>query len=398
MLTLAFQLALLLQDLQGLGAGQAAMHGDRRGSEAHQGGMGIAPVGGGGTYCVRPAACGWAGSSAPWLSRRPVRRRGEQNEAEARQQTAQRAGQHDHRPAGLTGLVPVVGGVDAGDEAGGLGAGGIGAGGWSGSVRPGRATWRGWLLRLRRFVYVARNPASRGQSGGDALCWPCSISSRLASTVSSDSRPRMAVASSARRRSATCVSDSLAAITSGCAADMRPCKVAVRSCASTRPSFSRRRAGCESNSRLGAAMSTVGSAWDCLSNASNCRLPFSTASICRSSFSISETVRRSDVSLEFASSRAKFRKIAADLFFQRGQVPGCGLEIGLRHLQGLVQFIDHALGLGIANLLQVGVATGGSAPDSAPRPGSCPCRGRTRFEPVCIHLVHHAVDLIFREI
>ena len=75
---------------------------------------------------------------------------------------------------------------------------------------------------------------------------------------------------------------------------------------------------------------------------------------CRSSFSISETVRRSEVSLEFASSseRSSGRSLPTS-FSSAVNCAGRGLEIGLGHLHRLVQFVDHALGLGVADLLQM---------------------------------------------
>ena len=87
----------------------------------------------------------------------------------------------------------------------------------------------------------------------------------------------------------------------GARTDMRPFSAAVRSWASTRPSFSRFKAGCESNSRLGMAESRPGSPVDRWSMPSNCRLACSVARARRKSPSISATVRRKVLSPEAAS-------------------------------------------------------------------------------------------------
>ena len=117
---------------------------------------------------------------------------------------------------------------------------------------------------------------------------------------------------------------------------MRPCKAAVRSCASTSPSFSRRRAGCESKRRFGAAISRVGSAWACLSKASNCRLAFSrSAELPQFVLDFRDRAAERSVAGVRIQQRAKFRQIAADLLFQRGQLRGRGLKIGLANCTAL---------------------------------------------------------------
>ena len=164
----------------------------------------------------------------------------------------------------------------------------------------------------------------------------------------------MAVESSACRRAATWVSASLAEITSGCSADMRPCRVAVRSCASTRPSFSRRRAGCESSRRLGAAISRVGSAWASLEQGQ--QLPIGLlrgAELPQLVLDFRNRVAERRVAGVRIQQRAKLRQIAADLLLQGSQLRGRGLQVDLGHLHGLVQFVDHALRLGIADPLQM---------------------------------------------
>ena len=51
--------------------------------------------------------------------------------------------------------------------------------------------------------------------------------------------------------------------------------------------------------------------------------------------------------------RAELRQVAAHILFQGGQPGGGGTEVGPGHLHGLFQLVDHAVGLGVADLLQV---------------------------------------------
>ncbi len=276
--------------------------------------------------------------------------------AEPGQQPAQHAAQGDHDPAGADRADAGVGRVDAADEAGGLGTGAGGAG--LGQVLLGPLQQHGPVLRLGHLVRVAGTHCrpSRASRSLVLASWSSSSTRRSAITRSSTSTPRRARANSLCRWRPISSSDSLAAWTLGWSADIVPSSVAVRSWASIRPSFSRRSEGCDSSRRFGVATSRPGivlglrprrraiPGW-----------PFRPRRSRGVGADLLAAATQGAVAGGHVLHRTQLGQVAAHAILGRRQRGGRLVQVGLRQADGLAQLVDHALGLGVAELLELGL-------------------------------------------
>ena len=155
-------------------------------------------------------------------------RHGKEQDAESHQQSAHNAAQGDHQAAGADRTNAGVGQVDAADEAGGLGAGQGGSG--LGQVLFGPLQQRAAVLHFGHLIGIAGTDVRPGFLIG-GWSWPVDLPApprRPASNRKSTSTPRRASVNSSCNCRPISSSDSLAARTRGCSADIVPINAAVR--------------------------------------------------------------------------------------------------------------------------------------------------------------------------
>ena len=104
------------------------------------------------------------------------------------------------------------------------------------------------------------------------------------------------------------------------------------------------------------ATNRPGSSWASAKHGEQFRLAFSAAAFSRSwRADFLAAAPQGAVAGGHVLHRTQLGQIAAHAILGRGQRGGRLVQIGLGQVDGLGQFVDHALGLGVAELLELGL-------------------------------------------